>query len=306
MKFYYKSLSLKNFKSIISINNNKNRYTMFFNNCHVYDNSYSFDYKLNTMFFSNIYNINEKELIYNVKGIDRKIECIDNFNINKFTTSIKINSHYDVKFLSSIENIINDYFLNYYKKNSIDTRLIKNIFNNNNLILALSMYLIQLDNLINNNSSINKNEIIINLKKYIIEYLKYVEELISISELKEELIQSKINSKIKFYCIISCVISLIWILLFYILIYKVYSWDVIEPISFLASMGLLIFQLLLFIKYKKKIGIETFFNKDFFDKLYLIEKHNLNYSKSLKASLISEKMKTNIVINYLNTINNSI
>ena len=132
--------SRKLFQTLTSFITKPNRVIFSFNNHNPASNSYQFEYHPNT-FYINTLNLQEdasNHIESSVKGVDHKVNLVENIQITNKSLSYEINKQLKVKAIYSIKIIL----LKYFKSIQNDAHLIEN----DNLSLFLLNSILSIEN----------------------------------------------------------------------------------------------------------------------------------------------------------------
>lgn len=287
LNFYGKKLSKFGFKSISGFSQS-NRIVFPFNNLSLHTNSYSFDYKSNSMFPGSS-ELNKEYLEKLLKGVDRKIELVEDVKIDKYLIEATINNHYRLFAYSSLNQILHQFFKIKEASDSSEQQFER--ANENHITLIISSIL--------EKPKEERSKLLSSLRTELVSFLAILEELREINQLKLIVITKKVESLKNFYINLAVIVAAIWCLTFYALIFHLYSWDVIEPTTYLAGNLVLILQLIFFIRTKRRPVLDYLSSKHFLSKLNLAESKNLNFSKMLDSQIADEIRKANVCLDFI-------
>lgn len=264
-------------------------------------------------------NSNNASLSLNtLENKDEKVETMNN-NIPiiplKYGFSIIINNHYKLILIYSTNIMIRKYFhhistisrINNTTLNTIgqDNKFIKtknmNDLNDNTQLLLFN----ELNKLSKNTTESNQEEYnkvtndLYNLIKKFNEKLREIEKILSTKKL---LINFRVKEKQDLRAKLLIFLSAVTGISFLILIYLIFSWDIIEPTTYLFGNILLILQLLYFLKFKKRIGVENFYSVSYYNNLIKSFSYEYGYSSLLHKEIKEELIKSNVCIQIITNL----
>ncbi len=286
-----KKLARKCFKTFNTILNNTRRVNLLFNNNSSTSNSYQFKFINNTLYLNDSLNPSKDIIEENLRGVDRKISLVEDFKVSEKEFSMQANKHYNFRFIYSTKLLL----VKFFKDKSYTELNIQPNLDKDNLIFLLIFYLSEIKK--QNPQSVDKT--INELTEYFEKHKVYLESLHAINTEKYKLLNSKTISRQKGLVDIGIALSAIWTLTFFSLIFKIYSWDVIEPTTYIAGNCLLIIQYTYFFLKKRKLSPNLPFDKSTKDDLKLKEEQNLNYDKDFDTSIVNEMKQVEIILKYL-------
>jgi len=202
--------------------------------------------------------------------------------LSDYGFSTIINNHYHFMMVYSTEMFLKRYMLQ--TQSQSESNILTNMINgkSTNLVNLLNLFLLQ------NKDTTGTNNIVDLLSKYI----QQIEKIKDLLDLKEQIINKRVLEAQLVKSNILIFLTVLWLASFFFLIYSLYGWDIIEPVTFLSGSILFLLQLVYFLKYKKRIGLEYYFSKSY--SRFLFEKFSFEYgyNKNFHSEIAQEINKS--------------
>lgn len=276
------------------------------------------------------YNENSTQVLVNNKDNKENVDFNDNnLNntgdnkekdrlINDYGFLVVMNNHYKYSFIYNTEIILKKQLNKTLKSLLTSSNNNSNIIIDNNNIHYQNLinYIFsinysnyntahQLNYIISNIKRLNNNKLNINpslhtllfeLKSSILSYSNQLNQIKTILETKKSLVDFRINENQILKSNILILLSIIWLITFSLLIYGIYSWDVIEPVTYLTGSCLVLLQVVYFYKTKNKPGVEFYFSKYFKTNLKKKFSNEYGYSTYFNNQLLKEISNVEVVL----------
>jgi hypothetical protein len=239
-------------------------------------------------------------------GVDKKISLVKYAHEEKYGFEVDVNNHYKYKFIYSLPLVL-DGIINKISSKGMTSEsellALSNMETNKNCLVTIVKYLFSIKNNENNEKNekertTKKEEIEIEL----LEYSLYLNDILSSLSSKRTLIEKRLSNKQRLIMNFQLLFCTGWISTYYLLIYKYFSWDVIEPTTFLAGNVLMILQMIFFLITKRKFELNVSYSQYFEIKEMENIMSQISYDKDFHIRVQSEIDECNKLIDMMKRI----
>lgn len=303
-----RTISKKSYITYINFIDNPTNLKFNFNNSSYISNSYQHKLQPNSIILnSNDMTKKNSSSIENLfYGVDKKISLVKYAHEEKYGFEVDVNNHYKYKFIYSLPLVL-DGIINKISSKSMTSEselmALSNMETNKNCLVTIVKYLFS----IKNNENNEKNEKERTTKKEqieieLLEYSLYLNDILSSLSSKKTLIEKRLSNKQRLIMNFQLLFCTGWISTYYLLIYKYFSWDVIEPTTFLAGNVLMILQMIFFLITKRKFELNVSYSQYFEIKEMENIMSQISYDKDFHIRVQSEIDECNKLIDMMKRI----